>query len=80
MPPLRSLASAPSPGDGEDLLASFTERLLQLKGQLAGPGGAPPPRRELLLALAQVPGVYVPQVGGQCRGEGKRAAGAGEQA
>ena len=28
---------------------------------MAGPGGAAS-RRELLLALAQVPGVYVPQV------------------
>lgn len=51
------------PGDGEELLASFTERLLEAKRQLASAGGAAPPRRELLRALAAVPGVYVPQVG-----------------
>ncbi len=57
--PVRS-ASA---GDGEELLASFTERLLEAKRQLAAAGGgAAVPRRELLRALAAVPGVYVPQV------------------
>jgi hypothetical protein len=54
-------------GDGEELLSSFTERLLEVKQGLAeeaearGGGGAPS-RRQLLLALAAVPGVYVPQV------------------
>ncbi|KAI3436868.1 hypothetical protein D9Q98_006278 [Chlorella vulgaris] len=45
-------------GDGEELLAAFTERLLELKQQ-GGGGGS---RQELLLALAAVPGVYVPQL------------------
>lgn len=49
-------------GDGEDLLASFTARLLEAKRQLGGAGGAPVDRRELLQALAAVPGVYVPQL------------------
>ncbi|PSC73970.1 radical SAM [Micractinium conductrix] len=50
-------------GDGEDLLSAFTERLQEAKQQLsAAHGGGAPPRRELLLALAQVPGVYVPQL------------------
>lgn len=56
--------SCPTPlfaGDGEDLLAAFTERLIEAKRQLAGPSGTAS-RRKLLLALAQVPGVYVPQV------------------
>lgn len=50
-------------GDGEELLSSFTERLLEAKLQLAASGGgAAVPRRELLRALSAVPGVYVPQL------------------
>lgn len=48
-------------GDGEELLAAFTEALQEAKRRLAPPRGGPAPRAELLLALAQVPGVYVPQ-------------------
>ena len=59
-------------GDGEELLSSFTERLLEVKQGLAEEaeargGGGPPSRRQLLLALAAVPGVYVPQVSPQQR-------------
>lgn len=58
-----TLQRAPA-GDGEELLSSFTERLLEAKLQLAASGGgAAVPRRELLRALSAVPGVYVPQVG-----------------
>jgi len=49
------------PGDGEELLAAFTERLIEARRQLGGASGVPD-RRQLLLELAKVPGVYVPQV------------------
>jgi radical SAM superfamily enzyme YgiQ (UPF0313 family) len=49
-------------GDGEELLAAFTDRLLAAKRELGAVAGAPGSRRQLLLELAQVPGVYVPQV------------------
>jgi radical SAM superfamily enzyme YgiQ (UPF0313 family) len=45
-------------GDGEQLLSDFTEAVIAA----AGAGDARPPRRELLKALAQVPGVYVPSL------------------
>lgn len=61
-PPTHPRGRIPPAGDGEDLLASFTERLLEAKRQLAPAGGGPASRAELLLTLAQVPGVYVPQL------------------
>jgi radical SAM superfamily enzyme YgiQ (UPF0313 family) len=52
-------------GDGEDMLAAFTARALEARQQLgapdARPGGGAARRLELLAALAEVPGVYVPR-------------------